>query len=101
MDSKHPTASLGLVLAAGLVLGVGLMFGVTGCPSTGGGGGGEPTPECTTDDDCPEGPSYCGADSDRDMHVTITELLSFITRWKSSDATIADLMESIRVWKNG
>ena len=74
MDSKHPTAGLGLVLTIGLVLGVGMMFGIAGCPTSQPGPG--PADECTTNDDCPEGqvcqngdcvtpePEPCEADED-------------------------------------
>ena len=44
----------------------------------------------------------CGnADSNIDGSVSITELISYITQWKSGSVTITELISGIGEWKNG
>ena len=44
----------------------------------------------------------CGnADADRDGDVSITELISYISEWKSGEVLITELISGIGEWKNG
>ncbi len=42
-----------------------------------------------------------GADSDNDGVISISEMVSFISRWKSGGINIGNLIEAIGKWKNG
>lgn len=55
MKRKHATARLALPAMLGCLLGVVLIFTAVACRQPPPPGGGEPRPECTTDEECPEG----------------------------------------------
>ena len=49
-----------------------------------------------------QGMTDCGdADSNTDGSVSITELINYITQWKSGEITITELIAGIGEWKNG
>jgi len=62
--------------------------------------GGETCLTCVSD--CGICPSACSpADSNTDGSISITEIMNYITQWKSGSVTITALMTGIGEWKNG
>ncbi len=58
--------------------------------------------EVRNDDVMIVGGSLCSAaDSNTNGVVDITELMSFIERWKDNEVSIVELMNGIGEWKNG
>jgi hypothetical protein len=56
------------------------------------------------DEDCSGSDLLCHrADTDKDGCISFAELSAYLARWKasSSDVTIAELIEAIKIWKGG